>query len=462
MPVLVLTILIAIGGLLALELEQPLVLAGALVAPIAIWTVFQRPLLAFAGAVVVGVWNVVLIPAGLPITPYKAGVLLILGLAVWRVAQGHRPLLPTLWLSATLAALAAIISLSELNSDVGDPGTLLVLGGVAITAYFAWQVLVSVDALRSMAVVLALGQLWMAQSVWAEVGWSGLMSGYVTRAGGLAAQPNASGLIALCWFFMAAPLVFDRNAARWQRLIALVSAPAFVYVVFGTASRSVTAATAAGLLSLVATQISSLRNAVTAVVVVVVLGPLAYSLAPDSYLARMEGTVEFDRDTGQAVKVNDSMRRDLATSSLVLIAQKPILGGGLRGSETARFRAGGRATTTHSTYLRMADSYGVPALLLLLFAMARTGFSVFRLVRFAKGELRIYGAGLFGAFIALTVFSISSSSILEKNVWFLIAVVCAVEGRILAPQLQQVALAAENPIAASQPSVEVRSRQTAA
>ncbi|MCO4760482.1 MAG: O-antigen ligase family protein [Myxococcales bacterium] len=419
MLVILLTIALAIGGLAAIAFGQPKLLAAALVGPPVLWLAIRRPIYAFGAVVVVSGWNKALGGGGLMLTPYKLGLIALLGLGVFRVGSGVKLRAVDSWLALPLLLTTMLVAISELASDFPMFDTPMALGGVALTVIMARQLVTDISSLRSLAVVLIIGQFWMAAHVWNEVGWSALQSMHVIRAGGIANQPNKSISLSMVWLFPTLFLIFDAGTARWQRWLAVSGAPAFVYVLFATASRGGSIAAIAGILTFTAAMIFTSKRLVPALAVVGVVTVFAINLAPESYTRRMTGTVQVDRDTGQAVKVKDSHRRELALESLSQIAERPVLGGGRAGVALLRGRDYGRVTVTHSTYLRTADSYGIPALLLLLYLYFRGQLAAIRTLRSTDPTLRLYGAGLVAGITAFAVNAIASSAVVQKEAWFL-------------------------------------------
>ena len=425
MYVLLLTFMLAIGGMLAMYFEQALLFLVALTVPGLLWAAAHRPALVFGLCVVFGAYNLKLSGGPSPITPYKFATLGVVGIAALRFVRGCSPRLPEKWFVGPFIALTAIVCVSEMRSEVTSLSEILVLASVAMMSYGSSQVLLKPNDFKLLAIAVALGQLWMAASVWSQVGWSALNLNHVVRAGGLHDQPNDSAATAVFWFYLGLPLLFDRRANWALRGLAMSTVPAFTYVIFATASRGGAVAAVAGLVAWSLSQVTNLRSGLLAVSFIGIFAFGALTLAPQSFTIRMLGTVQFDSQTGEAVSAKDSGRRDLAKSSLAFIAKRPLLGGGANGSRTARARQGGLATTTHSTYLAIADSYGVPALclvLFMLFSAARSGVKSF--LRSPPG-LRLYLAGMLSCLLALLVFSIGASEVIDKNLWLLMALISA-------------------------------------
>ena len=431
MLILLLTLCLAVGGITAIYLDRPLLIAVVTVVPLGAAFVLRRIDVTFAALLVFGAWAIVFGPGGILLTPYKFVTLSFIAIALWRLSRGHADRPPPFWLTGSISLMLIMFTISEINSEMPRFTQLTNLFSVGVVAYMVWQVINTIEAARSLSWVIGMGQLWMLLWVWRELPWSSLMSNHSARALGLAGQPNASGALGLTWFFLALPLAFDRGAARWQRLIAAASLPAYIYVLFGTASRGITVGTVAGLLTLAAGQVTSARRALQVGGFVVLVGVTAIVVAPKSYRERMTNTVEFDETTGQAVKVNDSERRNLAASSFSFIAEKPLLGGGSMGSGLSRKRAGHLGTTTHSTYLGITDSYGIPVLLLLLFTMGRAALALVRAVRFGEPTVRLYASAWLAGYTGLAVYSIASSTMIDRNMWLMIALACTLEGRFL-------------------------------
>ncbi len=404
---------------------------GLAVAPAAVVVSVMRPAYLFAMCMLLGLWHRNLGGGFLAFTPYKATLFLFLGTALFDLYRRGPTERPQYWYFIAIALLIPLVGISELrNLKTPSVGHLFRLISFVIVGLCARAIIRNARDMLDLSTGLSLAVLAIAFIVYRKVGWQAMEGAVTFRARILGGDPNAAGTAVLTWTLIGLPRVLDNKASAWRRVLALASLPAFVYVLFATASRGVTAAAFVGFagFAMLVPRTWSGRLGMAAVGVVAVMTVAA--VAPKGYVKRMASTVEVDENTGEALGVDDSGRADLAKASIKVIAQSPLIGRGASVTSLANARNRGAGTSTHSHLLRLAECFGIPALLVVLGLLARGAWALKNMYFNSIDDRdRLTAAALGAALTAAFISSLGLPSPFPRQVWMLLALILVLNDR---------------------------------